>query len=122
MVIGKTTSPTPGTTLHPGQTVSVTFEVDYTLAPSDDASRAKLGLLTFVLSSTDSVSYDAVLVSPPAAPPVLPASASALPQTLTFTVPTASRLISIVAFIDTLPQWSSVTPLRPLRFQSWPVK
>lgn len=118
MIIGKTTSPIPGTTLHPGQTVTVQFEVDYTLAPADDAGRAKLGLLSGVVSR-NAAGVDDIIVFAPTAPPVLPATAGAVPQTLTFTVPAGSKRIFIVAYIDTLP--SAGTVLR-LDTQDWPVQ
>jgi hypothetical protein len=118
MIIGKTTSPTPGTRLQVGQTVTVRFEVDYTLAPGDDAGRAKLGLLSGVLSR-NGAGVDTVLVGAPTAPPVLPASAGAIPQTLTFKVPAGSKRIFIVAFIDTLP---SVNTVLRLDSQDWPVQ
>jgi hypothetical protein len=120
MIIGKTTTPAPGTTLHPGQTITVQCEVDYTLAPVDEATRARLGfgLLSGVLSSKDSVTADTVLVGAPAAPPVLSTSAGTIPQTMTFKVPTGSKRIFVVAFIDTLP--STGTVLR-IDSQSWPV-
>jgi hypothetical protein len=120
MIIGKTTTPVPGTTLHPGQTVTVQCEVDYTLAPVDEATRARLGfgLLSGVLSSKDSVSADTVLVSAPAAPPVLAASAGTIPQTMTFKVPAGSKRIFVVAFIDTLPSTGTVLQIDS---QSWPV-
>jgi hypothetical protein len=120
MIIGKSTTPAPGTTLHPGQTVTVNFEVDYTLAPGVDASRAlkPLGLLSGVLSSKDSVNADTVLVGAAAAPPVLPASAGAIPQSMTFKIPTGSKRIFVVSFIDTLPSAGSVLRIDS---QSWPV-
>jgi hypothetical protein len=118
MIIGKTTSPTPGTTLQVGQTVTARFEVDYTLAPADDAGRAKLAILTGVVSR-NATGVETVIVAAPAAPPVLAASSGAIPQTLTFTVPTGSKRIFIVAFIDTLP---SVNTVLRLDSQDWPVQ
>lgn len=118
MIIGKTTSPTPGTTLQVGQTVTARFEVDYTLAPADDAGRAKLAILSGVVSR-NAAGVETVVVGAPAAPPVLTASAGAVPQTLTFTVPTGSKRIFIVAFIDTLPSANAVLRLAS---QSWPVQ
>jgi hypothetical protein len=120
MIIGKTTNPVPGTTLHPGQTVTVRCEVDYTLAPADEATRARLGfgVLSGVLSSKDSVNADTVLVGVPTAPPTLTASAGTVPQTVTFKVPVGSKRIFVVAFIDTLPSTGSVLRIAS---QSWPV-
>jgi hypothetical protein len=118
MIIGKTTTPAPGTALHVGQTVTVQFEVDYTLAPADDATRPKLGLLAGVLSR-NAANADTVLVGASATPPVLPASSGAIPQSVTFKVPAGSKQIFVIAFIDTLP---SVSAALLVDSQAWPVQ
>jgi hypothetical protein len=120
MIIGKTTTPTPGTTLHPGQTVTVRFEVDYTLAPTDEATRARLGfaMLSGVLSSKDSVTADTTLALPTGPSPSLASSAGTFSQTMSFKVPAGSKRIFVVAFIDTLPSAGAVLRIDS---QSWPV-
>lgn len=117
MIISKNITPRPGTTLKVGDSVTVRFQVDYTLATSDDNTKSTLGIFGDIYSE-DVNSAITLLDTLSSRPPGLTSAGGVVARTMRFKVPADARTVTLEAYIDTIP--AAGFTLR-LDSQSWNV-
>lgn len=117
--VGKTTTPVPTTVMRPGQTYTVRFQVNYTLAPQDEVTRSRLAVFADIFSR-DVNNAVTVLRATPTTRPALAAAGGVVADSLSITVPLNARVVRLEAYLDTIPAAGFV--LRIDTTQSWPVQ
>jgi len=100
MVIGKTTTPTPGTAMTKTQNYTVRFQVAYTLNAASERFRNSLNLFADAYTYNTDSTFTSIGNLQQSA---LPAAGGAIAESLSFTVPTNAEFVYIEAYIDTIP-------------------
>jgi hypothetical protein len=118
MILSNGVTPDPSKTLAVGQNVTTSFQINYTLSPQDDQGRSKLALFADVYSE-NATGIITSLTPFPGTPVALTSSGGVVSKTLTFTVPTGARFVTVEAFLDTVP---FSNPVLKLDSRTWTVQ